>query len=177
MLHVPALRYGKAYESLDSVEILHHRTRAPVAKVSQVSAGLIQRDARQAGTARRKIQETSCERLLEICDKAADLFVCPSRHEPLGNVIIEAWSHGLPVVAARAAGPEELIEADDSGVLVPLEDAGALAAGIRTVLSDHALRDALTVQGRRSFETSYTEATIVERYRTLFEALAETPAG
>ena len=104
--------------------------------------------------------------------KAADLFVCSSRHEPLGNVIIEAWSHGLPVVAARAAGPEELIADGRSGVLTPLEDAGALAAGIRTVLSDDALRIALAAQGRKSFETSYTEAAIVGRYRTLFEALA-----
>lgn len=109
--------------------------------------------------------------------KAADLFVCPSRHEPLGNVIIEAWSHGLPVVAARAAGPEELIEADESGVLVPLEDAAALAAGIGAVLSDDALRDGLAAQGRRAFDAAYTEAAVVERYRTLFEALAETPAG
>ena len=103
---------------------------------------------------------------------AADLFVCPSRHEPLGNVIIEAWSHGLPVVAARAAGPEELIADGRSGVLTPLEDAGALAAGIQTILSDDALRIALAVQGRKSFETSYTEAAIVGRYRALFETLA-----
>lgn len=103
---------------------------------------------------------------------AADVFVCPSRHEPLGNVIIEAWSHRLPVVAARAAGPEELIVDRQSGVLTPLEDAGALAVGIRDVLSDDALRIALAAQGRNAFETGYTEAAVVERYCALFDALA-----
>ena len=83
MLHVPALRFGKAYESLDTVEILNHRTRAPVARVSQVSAGLIARDARRAGDARRKMQTISSARLLEICDKAADLFV--NAELPIGD--------------------------------------------------------------------------------------------
>lgn len=75
MLHIPALRFGRPYESLDSVEILHHRTRTPVARVSKVSAGLIARDARRAGEARRMLEAVSCERLLDICGKAAELFI------------------------------------------------------------------------------------------------------
>ena len=105
--------------------------------------------------------------------EAADIFVCPSRHEPLGNVIIEAWSHRLAVVAARAAGPEELIEDGQSGVLTPLEDAGALVAGVRDLLSDDIFRNAIAAQGRKDFEADYTEAAVVARYRALFEALAE----
>ena len=105
--------------------------------------------------------------------EAADILVCPSRHEPLGNVIIEAWSHRLPVVAARAAGPEELIMDGQSGILTPLEDVAALAAGICDLLSDDALRNAIAAQGRKEFEADYTEAAVVARYRDLFEALAE----
>ena len=59
-----------------------------------------------------------------------------------------------------------------SGILTPLEDAGALAAGIRKVLSDDTIRIALAAQGRKAFETTYTESAVVERYRALFEALA-----
>ena len=53
---------------------------------------------------------------------AADLLVCPSRHEPLGNVVIEAWSARRPVVAAAAEGPRELISSGRDGLLVPPED-------------------------------------------------------
>ena len=58
---------------------------------------------------------------------AADLLVCPSRHEPLGNVVIEAWSARRPVVAAAADGPRELIISGRDGLLVPPEDPSALA--------------------------------------------------
>ena len=50
----------------------------------------------------------------------ADFLVCPSLHEPLGNVVIEAWSAGLPVVATASDGPAGLIEDEVSGLLVPL---------------------------------------------------------
>ena len=88
-------------------------------------------------------------------------------------MIIEAWSHRLAVVAARAAGPEELIEDGQSGILTLLEDVAALAAGIRDLLSDDALRVAVAAKGRKVFEADYTEAAVVARYRALFEALAE----
>jgi hypothetical protein len=50
----------------------------------------------------------------------ADLLVCPSLHEPLGNVLIEAWSAGLPVVATASDGPAGLIRDGETGLLVPL---------------------------------------------------------
>ncbi len=59
---------------------------------------------------------------------AADCLVCPSRVEPLGNVILEGWIHKKPVVAAASTGPAGLIETEKTGLLVPMEEAGALAA-------------------------------------------------
>jgi glycosyltransferase involved in cell wall biosynthesis len=67
---------------------------------------------------------------------AADMLVCPSRHEPLGNVILEAWAHCLPVIAAQAQGPLELIRPNSDGLLVPVEDADALAQAIRDLAGD-----------------------------------------
>ena len=42
--HLPALRRGKPYESLDKVEVVNHRTGEPMARVSQVNAGIIRKD-------------------------------------------------------------------------------------------------------------------------------------
>ena len=53
----------------------------------------------------------------------ADVLACPSRHEPLGNVVVEAFAARRPVVAAAAAGPRELIRPGEDGLLVPIEDA------------------------------------------------------
>src|SRR5262249_34769384 len=66
----------------------------------------------------------------------ADIWVCPSRHEPLGNVVLEAWSAGRPVVATTTDGPRELIRPDADGLLVPPEDPGALAGAVGGLLKD-----------------------------------------
>jgi glycosyltransferase involved in cell wall biosynthesis len=81
--------------------------------------------------------------------RAADVCVFPSRHEPLGNVVIQAWAHGLPVVAAASQGPRALIEEGKDGLLVPIDDAPALAAGVRTLLADAGLRKRLADRGRK----------------------------
>ena len=64
----------------------------------------------------------------------ADVFVCPSRHEPLGNVILEAWNHSLPVVSTRSDGALELIEDGVTGLLCACKDDEAMAAAIRRLL-------------------------------------------
>ncbi|MSO64391.1 MAG: glycosyltransferase [Alphaproteobacteria bacterium] len=102
---------------------------------------------------------------------AADVFVCPSRQEPLGNVIVEAWSARLPVVAAAAAGPLELIDDGRSGFLVPIDDAGALATGIRKMLDHPDLRRKIARGGRAGYEKSFTEEKVVGHYLKFFDQI------
>jgi glycosyltransferase involved in cell wall biosynthesis len=105
---------------------------------------------------------------------AADLLVCPSRHEPLGNVVIEAWSARRPVVAGAADGPRELITQGSDGVLVPPEDAKTLAGAIGSVLDDPACTLALAEAGRLRYEAEHAEAPVVARWRQ-FLATVEKP--
>ncbi|MBL26729.1 MAG: glycosyl transferase [Rhodospirillaceae bacterium] len=102
----------------------------------------------------------------------ADVSVCPSRHEPLGNVIIEAWARGVPVVAAASQGPKGLIDDGESGLLVPVDDADALAAAIQAVTGDPAFAGSLAEAGRAAYEGSFTEAIVVRRYLDFFAAVA-----
>jgi glycosyltransferase involved in cell wall biosynthesis len=62
--------------------------------------------------------------------QAFDLFVCPSRREPLGRVVLEALDAGAPVLATATQGPAELV-GRHGGDLVPPADASALAARLR----------------------------------------------
>lgn len=103
---------------------------------------------------------------------AANVFVCPSRHEPLGNVVLEAWAHRRPVVAAAAAGPAALIEDGKSGVLVPIEDAGALAQAVSTLLADPAVAEEMAAAGHAAYSAGYTEESVVGRYCDFFERVA-----
>jgi len=103
---------------------------------------------------------------------AANLFVCPSRIEPLGNVVIEAWARGVPVVAAASAGPKGLITDGADGLLVPLEDAAALAAAIRRALDEPALAQHLIAGGTATHEASFTRGRVVERYMDFFARVA-----
>jgi glycosyltransferase involved in cell wall biosynthesis len=97
--------------------------------------------------------------------KAADLFVCPSRLEPLGNVVLEAWSAGCPVVAAAADGPRELITNGEDGLLVPMEDPAALGEAIGTMLEDRPKAAALAAAGRQTFLAQFSETPVVARWR------------
>jgi glycosyltransferase involved in cell wall biosynthesis len=97
--------------------------------------------------------------------RAADLFVCSSRVEPLGNMVIEAWSAGCPIVAAAAAGPAELIRPGSDGAMVPLEDPAALADAIAALAGDPARRAAFGGAGRARFEAEFAAAPVVARWR------------
>ncbi len=100
---------------------------------------------------------------------ACDVFACPSRAEPLGNVVIEAWAFDAPVVATAVAGPMSLIDDGVSGVLVPPEDADAMAAAIAALVADPGKADALRGAGREAYARSFTEEAVVAQYLTFFE--------
>ena len=109
--------------------------------------------------------------------RAADLFVCPSRHEPLGNVVLEAWAQQRPVLAAASQGPSALIEHGVNGLLTPVDDDAAMAAVIKGALRDRAALSALADAGYASFRDGYTEQAVVARYRAFFEAVTAPATG
>jgi glycosyltransferase involved in cell wall biosynthesis len=75
--------------------------------------------------------------------READLFVGPSREEPLGLVFLEAAASGCPLVATGIGGIRELFTDEDTALLVPPDDAEALAAAMGRVLTDFDLRTRL----------------------------------
>jgi glycosyltransferase involved in cell wall biosynthesis len=106
---------------------------------------------------------------------AADMFICSSRHEPLGNVVLEAWSAAKPVIAAAAQGPTELISDGADGLLVAREDAPALAAAITGLAENPARASALGAAGRAHFADAFAEAPVMARWQRLLAELK--PAG
>ena len=103
--------------------------------------------------------------------QTADLFVCPSRHEPLGNVVLEAWAQNVPVGAADSYGPGTLIEHLVSGILVPIDDSAMLAKAIRLVIEDDRLSADIARQGRAAYEAEFTETAVVGQYLQFFQEI------
>lgn len=94
-----------------------------------------------------------------------DVLAVPSRHEPLGNVVIEAFSAGRPVVAAASDGPAALIAAERTGLLVPVDDAGALAAALGRVLGDPDLGARLSAAARAEYQERHAAAPVLAAWR------------
>ena len=107
--------------------------------------------------------------------KAADLFVCSSRVEPLGNMVIEAWSASRPLVALAADGPRELIADGVDGLVTPLEDPIGLARAIDALLDDPSRAAALAAAGRRRFERDFARAPVLAAWRECLARLATQP--
>lgn len=102
----------------------------------------------------------------------ADLFVCSSRHEPLGNVILEAWANSVPVVSTRAEGPLELIEDGVDALLTEKSNPADLAQIMKQALEmgDHVRRNMVRA-GRSKLDSNFSQAAIVDAYQTLYRQL------
>ncbi len=87
--------------------------------------------------------------------------------EPFGQVIVEAMAAGLPIIATNAGGPAEIIRDGVDGLLYPPGDSAALAARLRTLAGDAALRARLGAAARetaRSFTPDTAAAGVMEVY-------------
>lgn len=82
-MHIPVLRWGKPYDSLEVDDVLHFATGEPIAKVSQANGGLVARDMRKAQAARDALRSFGCDELIEKIKNAADLYL--NAELPLGD--------------------------------------------------------------------------------------------
>lgn len=105
--------------------------------------------------------------------RAADVVVFPSRYEPHGTVVLQAWADGVPLVTAASDGPKGLVRDGEDALLVPIDDDAALAAAIARVLDDAALAARLVRAGSARMETQFSEAAVVAAWRALFARFGE----
>ena len=105
--------------------------------------------------------------------RAADALVVPSRYEPFGTVVIEGWQAGVPVVAARAAGPAATIRDGETGLLVPIDEPPALAAALRRVLEDRMLALSLALAARQEEAERFSRGAVLAAWQALIDRVAE----
>ena len=83
MLHIPILRKGTPYKSVDVSRVPHFRTRETFVELSQANAGLIRRDLLDLDSAQATLSAFTTEQLIAMCRQAADYFMNDSL--PVGD--------------------------------------------------------------------------------------------
>jgi glycosyltransferase involved in cell wall biosynthesis len=106
--------------------------------------------------------------------RAADVVLVPAG-EVTPLVLMEAMAHGTPVVAARMGSIPSVVTDGDCGLLVPSDDAAAIAAAIRRIATEPDLVSRLVTNGRRRAEERFDEIRSHERLQTELERLTAGP--
>lgn len=99
---------------------------------------------------------------------ACDVLCIPSLHEPLGNVILEAWAAGKPVVSSRSEGPTWMIRDGADGLLFDIEDATGLGRAIARLQESPLLREVITQGGGKTLASKFSKQSITDAYIKLF---------
>ena len=107
--------------------------------------------------------------------QSANLFLFPSRHEGMPNAVLEAMASGLPVIASRIAGSEELVMDGETGLLFPSESVDSLRAALKQLLTDASLRQRMGVASRRRVEEYYSWQSAAGQYAHLLERISLSP--
>ena len=107
---------------------------------------------------------------------AADVFVLPSRHEGMPLVLLEAMDAGLPVVATRVIGSEEVVVDGETGLLVPARNPPALAAALGRLLDDPAARERYGRAGRLRYLREFTSARMAAQTAAVYEQVLQRVA-
>jgi glycosyltransferase involved in cell wall biosynthesis len=103
---------------------------------------------------------------------AADVSCMPSSHEPLGNVILEAWASGRPVVAARSEGPMWMMHDGQDGLMFDIGDAAGLAAALMRLRDETGLGERMVAGGQATLAERFSVDAITDAYLGLFGARA-----
>jgi glycosyltransferase involved in cell wall biosynthesis len=107
---------------------------------------------------------------------ASDCFAMASSHEPLGNVILEAWAQKVPVVSTRSEGPTWFMQDGVDGLLVPIDDHQAFADAISRIRDEKGLAEKLVEGSERTLENRFSRDAVVDAYVSLLGSRKQTPA-
>ena len=91
--------------------------------------------------------------------------------EPFGQVIVEGMTAAKPVVATRGGGVPEIVVDGQTGLLVPMDDADAMAYAIGRLLADPALRTQMGQQGRQRVAGNFTIRHTAEKVQRVYDEL------
>ncbi len=138
MLHIPILRHGKPYRSVDVAVVPHHRTREPFVEVSQANIGLIRRDLRDQASLRAALTRFATAELIRASERAAEHFLNDAL--PLGNSSQSPEDY-VAQVSATTGLPFALARRNMQKIRTALAETGAVLRGLTRGIDPRTLDD------------------------------------
>ena len=108
--------------------------------------------------------------LLEACD----ICLLPSRYEPFGTVIAEAWFMKRPLVASLADGARQYVRDGENGALFPIDDPAALAQCVARIAAEPAFAAQLVENGYRDYQAEFSREVVIDRLLGIYRQAVET---
>lgn len=103
--------------------------------------------------------------------RSADICVFPSRYEPFGTVIVEAWAYKIPLVTAASAGPKAHVINKHNGLIVEIDDVKGLSDAINLALTDEKLCQKMVEQGWSDYQENFTPDAVTTKYIAFYKSL------
>lgn len=104
--------------------------------------------------------------------RRASIFALSSRYEGFPNVLLEAMACGTPVVAVDCpSGPRDIVEDETTGLLVPMEDASALASALERLMASAELRDRLGGNAREAVRARFSLEAVLALWEGILDAV------
>lgn len=104
----------------------------------------------------------------------ADVILFPTRSEPFGNVVVEAWREEVPIITSDIEGPAWLIDHEVNGLLCEKDNEAMFEAAVRKLKKSPKLTEQLIKNGRKKLDTSFSADCVVQAYQQLFQELLDT---
>ncbi|WP_449288218.1 glycosyltransferase family 4 protein [Marinobacter salarius] len=100
--------------------------------------------------------------------RQADIFLLPSLSEGFSISTVEAMMAGVPIIATRSGGPEEILSDSETGLLIPIKDPDAIVGAVQR-LKDPTLRRRVIEKARQNALERFSLGSMLEAYRGLYE--------
>ena len=142
MLHIPILRHGQPYRSVDVVRVPHFRTRETFVEISQANAGLIRRDLRDQETGRRALEAFTTDQLIAMCREAAGYFMTASL--PVGDAM-QSPDDYVEQLSATTGMPHVLVRKNMNKISGVMAEMASVLAGLTRGLETTILEDRKSV--------------------------------
>ncbi|MCH2664425.1 aldehyde dehydrogenase, partial [bacterium] len=147
MVHLPILRAGKPYESLNQKVVRHIQTDEPIVALSQANRGLIARDLLNAPANREVLSQIPVESLIEMCIKAADYFVTETL--PLGETT-QSPDQYVTQLSGTSGMPESLVRLNMEKIRSVMAGVNRVIDGLTRGLDLSVIDEGWTVQSDRT---------------------------